>query len=925
MKRILCSLTLLAPLLLPIAAPAAVMIVAEPTLAQADTTDTRWAEAIELNNQGQQLLAIGRFQEALPLFEQALMIVREMGERQGEGTILNNIGVVYRNLGRNEQALDYYEQALAIVTEVGDRATEGVTLNNIGAVYDNLGRYEQALATYEEALAILTEVGDRRGEGITLTNIGLVYSNLGRYEQALATYEQALAIAEEIGDRRGEGTTLSNIGLVYRNLGRYEQALATYEQALAIRTEVGDRAGEGTTLSNIGVVYNSLGRYEQALDYYEQALAIRTEVGDRAGEGTTLSNIGAVYRNLGRYEQALATYEQALAISTEVGDRAGEGTTLQHLAALHQAQGDIDTALAWWQEGLALEETDLSRNLVIGSEESKQAYIATISGTTNAVISLHLQDANANPVAARLALTTVLRRKGRILDAVTDSLQRLRENLTPELTTVLDDYTSTQTQLSNLIYRGLGDEDPEIYRNQLDTLQQQAEDLENQLAQASAEFRIETQPVELADIQALIPADAALVELVRYEPFDADEPFGERFGESRYAAYILHPNGDIQWADLGDAATIDQAAVAFLETTQNPTTRSQVRTTGRALDELVMEPIRPLLGDATHLLLSPDSQLNLIPFAALVDEQDQYLVETYTLTHLTTGRDLLRLQNRTPSQQPPVIFANPDYNTADEVQIASIPNTPRPTGEGTGERANDRSTDIATLQFDPLPGTQLEVDAIAPLLDDALVLTDADATENVLKQLESPSILHIATHGFFLQDVEFVPPNTRSNDATIFIETLADRPPTDRPTSNENPLLRSGLVFAGFNQRSSLGEDGVLTALEAANLDLRGTRLVVMSACETGVGDVANGEGVYGLRRAFVMAGAESQLMSLWKVSDQGTAELMQLYYDRLLSGEDRSEALRQVQLELLAAPAYSHPYYWSSFLFSGDWTPITE
>ncbi|MGB3514963.1 MAG: CHAT domain-containing protein, partial [Elainellaceae cyanobacterium] len=141
----------------------------------------------------------------------------------------------------------------------------------------------------------------------------------------------------------------------------------------------------------------------------------------------------------------------------------------------------------------------------------------------------------------------------------------------------------------------------------------------------------------------------------------------------------------------------------------------------------------------------------------------------------------------------------------------------------------------------------------------------------------------------------------------------------------ENPLLRSGLVFAGFNQRSSLGEDGVLTALEAANLDLRGTRLVVMSACETGVGDVANGEGVYGLRRAFVMAGAESQLMSLWKVSDQGTAELMQLYYDRILSGEDRSEALRQVQLELLAAPAYSHPYYWSSFLFSGDWTPITE
>ncbi|MGB7314464.1 MAG: CHAT domain-containing protein, partial [Nodosilinea sp.] len=338
-----------------------------------------------------------------------------------------------------------------------------------------------------------------------------------------------------------------------------------------------------------------------------------------------------------------------------------------------------------------------------------------------------------------------------------------------------------------------------------------------------------------------------------------------------------------------------------------------------------------LLGNATHLLLSPDSQLNLIPFAALLDEQDRYLAQTYTLTHLTTGRDLLRLQNPAPSQQPPILFANPNYDTADpsgtQLIAASSPSTsPRPQGEGPGVRAAQRSSDIADLRFGPLPGTQQEVDAITPLLpDNAILLTEANATENALKQVQAPSILHIATHGFFLEDVEFVPPPgaTRGDRATIEIISTGQAPPPTRPTSTENPLLRSGLALAGFNPRTSAGEDGVLTALEATGLNLRGTRLVVLSACETGVGQVANGEGVYGLRRAFVMAGAESQLMSLWKVDDFGTAELMQRYYQRLQNGEGRSEALRQVQLEFLEAPAYQHPYYWASFLFSGEWRPL--
>jgi CHAT domain-containing protein len=233
------------------------------------------------------------------------------------------------------------------------------------------------------------------------------------------------------------------------------------------------------------------------------------------------------------------------------------------------------------------------------------------------------------------------------------------------------------------------------------------------------------------------------------------------------------------------------------------------------------------------------------------------------------------------------------------------------------------------LKFASLDGTKLEADTIAPLFPNVTVLTQSQATENALKQLQSPSILHIATHGFFLEDVECVPASDArgafSTPATIVPEYVGDRKQVCRPTpsNTENPLLRSGLALAGFNPRTSGTEDGVLTALEAAGLNLYGTRLVVLSACETGLGDIQNGEGVYGLRRAFVTAGAQSQLMSLWKVDDYGTSELMSLYYQRLQKGEGRSEALRQVQLEMMQAPAYQHPYYWASFIFSGDWSGI--
>ena len=905
--------------------------------------------ASSLNNLALLYQEQGQFRESEPLHLESLTIRRQqLGDSHPNvATSLNNLASLYLAQGRYREAEPLYNEALRIRREqLGDSHPDVATsLSPLASLYLAQGRYGEAESLSQEALRIRREqLGDSHpGVATSLNTLANLYQAQGRYGKAEPLYQEVLSILrEQLGDSHPDvASSLNNLAELYRAQGRFGESEPLHLEALRIRREhLSDRHPDvAFSLNNLALLYQEQGRYREADSLYQEALSIRREqLGDRhPNVATSLNNLAGLYRLQGRYEAAKPLHLESLSIDREqLGDsHPSVAISLNNLAWLYRDQGEINTALTWLQQGLSVQETNLSLNFAIGSDDRKRAYIATISSTTDSAISLHLQDADTNPTAARLALTTVLRRKGRVLDAVTDTQQLLRQNLSPDLAPLLDEFTAVQTQLAAQLYAGLGDQDPAAYRDRIDNLRQEANRLENELSLRSAEFRVETEPVEIEAVQALIPADAALVELVQYRPFNPAASQSERWDTPRYAAYILHNSGDPKWVDLGDAAAIDTAARAFLAATRTANSLSQARTTARALDELVMAPIRPLLGDATHLLLSPDSQLNLVPFAALLDEQDRYLVETYTLTHLTTGRDLLRLQNPAPSQQPPVIFANPNYDTAEAVPFDSAQGTgsrslsgvvraasPEVTGSGT------RSTDIADLRFGPLPGTQQEVDAIAPLLpDNTVILTEATATENALKQVQAPSILHITTHGFFLEDVEFVPSPgaTRGDRAFIDIVSTGEAPPPTRRVSNENPLLRSGLAMAGFNSRDSAGEDGVLTALEATGLNLRGTRLVVLSACETGVGDVATGEGVYGLRRAFVMAGAESQLMSLWKVDDFGTAELMQRYYQRLADGEGRSEALRQVQLEFIEAPAYQHPYYWASFLFSGEWSPMGD
>jgi CHAT domain-containing protein len=382
----------------------------------------------------------------------------------------------------------------------------------------------------------------------------------------------------------------------------------------------------------------------------------------------------------------------------------------------------------------------------------------------------------------------------------------------------------------------------------------------------------------------------ALVEFYLYRPFNPKfTKESDQFGKPRYVVYILPPRGEVQWEDLGDATTIDSSVEVWRAALRDPN-RADVKQLGRKLDEQLMRPVRKLLGQTRNLLLSPDGQLNLIPFEALVDEQDHYLIENYSVTYVTSGRDLLRLQVHVPSRQAPLVVANPSFDLA----ASSASNTPI-----VQQEEARRSTDFMQQKFESLPSTGVEARELEVLLPGAKVLTGGEATEAAIKQVHGPSVLHIATHGFFLADQKS--------------EALS-----------ENPLLRAGLILAGANQhRSGAGEDGILTAEEIASLDLWGTKLAVLSACDTGLGEVKNGEGVYGLRRALVLAGAESQVISLWEVADKPTRELMVGYYTGLQHGEGRSQALRTVQLKMLHSRDRRHPYYWASFIESGEWANL--
>lgn len=892
-----------------------------------------------------QLWVAQRVDEADRLYQRALELRREKDGPDSAlyATYLQN----YASFLWGRNAFSAAEQRYLEAKEIIDRATKpddpqraGV-LMGLGWLYWAQGQHQKAVKQFDQAMALLEKLysGTLKDPSMSaglLLGIASIYATGGRTdlarpleERGEKLYRDAIADIEKQHGRLDQRLVvpLSALAGLAQRRREWDQADAMVRRVSAIyaaQKNPGSKVAEVGSLTTLATLERQRGRPRRALPMLEKVRGLYRAHYGAYMASTVEHQIADLHRELGEYRPARRMLEKVVATSRKTwGPRhplvAGQ---LASLAMLHMAEGKPALSIGRLREALDIQEPNLALVLATGTESDHATYFARIAYELHMALTLHTRYARTDPAAARLALTTVLRRKGRILDAAASSVAVLRGKLGADDQKLLDELAAAREQLARLIVAGpKATESPDDYAAEVGKLEREVKRLEDQVRRVSGAYRVQSQPIELAAVQRAIPADAVLVEIVLYQPYDARAPTYNpgRPPARRYLAYLLRRTGDPTFVDLGEAAAIDADADELLAALADPAS-GDVKALGKRLHGRAFKALAARLGTTRRILIAPDGLLALVPFGALVDDSDRHLIHRFNFSYLTSGRDLLRVGAGGAAKQGPVIVADPRFDEAEPAAPAA--KTAAKTAPKVASRGV-RSRDLRGRKWERLPGTAEEADALVALFgkDQVHVLRGPRATEAALKKVHGPRLLHIATHGFFLPAEP--PPAARDDGpapAGPVMPVFAVQAASSGP---ENPLLRSGLALAGANKLSSGGEDGILTALEAAGLDLWGTQLVVLSACETGVGKVTEGDGVHGLRRAIVIAGAESIVMSLWQVDDAATRELMTGYYRKLEAGSGRSDALREVQLSMLRKPKTSHPYYWASFVPSGSWTPI--
>jgi tetratricopeptide (TPR) repeat protein len=569
-----------------------------------------------LGSFGQLYQAQGRYDNAEAMLQSALTIASSSVGRESPlvATLLNRLGELYRLAGRYSEAEETGLKALTLQANLfGTQHPDYAgTLNNLALVYTTQGRYPDATPLFEQAVTILENtLGDQHPSvALSLNNWAELYRNQGNYEAAAPLYQRALAIQTTVlSDAHPDlAITLNNLALLSYQSGNLEDATELQEQAVTIFEQAlgTDHPLLGLALNNLAETYRIRGFNEAAKPRFERALAIqRKTLSDNHPDiGLTLNNLGLVKLAEKDFDQAETHFLEALRIfKTSLGDKHPNlSLVLNNLALLYQLQGNPSAALKQLQQSQAIEDYNLTLILSTGSETTKAAYIESLPELSHN-ISFNLQFANDNEAAAQLALLTILQRKGRVLDAVTDNLKSLRQRLNPADQQLLEDWANLRSQLATLIVGGLGNQSPDLYQNKVTNLEQQIQALEKTLGDRSSEFRSEAQPIALESIQSLIPDNAALIEFVVYHPLVPEDFNGQLYGPPRYGVYLLKPSGEILWHDLGDAATLDEQVGEFRRLLQSRSPRFQAL--ARNLYTALIEPLQPALSDIDHLLISP--------------------------------------------------------------------------------------------------------------------------------------------------------------------------------------------------------------------------------------------------------------------------------------------------------------------------------
>jgi len=837
---------------------------------------TRQAEAERLFEQGNQQAIISQFREALQSWEQALTIYREIGSRQGEAASLGNLGAAYQSLGQFHRAIEFHQQQLEISREIGDRQGEVASLGNLGNAYQSLGQFHRAIEFYQQSLEIKREIGHRQGEANSLGNLGNAYYSLGQFHRAIEFHQQYLKISREIGNRQGEANSLSSLGIAYDSLGQFHRAIEFHQQSLEIKREIGHRQGEANSLGNLGNAYNSLGQFHRAIEFHQQYLEISREIGNRQGEANSLGNLGNAYNSLGQFHRAIEFHQQYLEISREIGNRQGEANSLGNLGNAYNSLGQFHRAIEFLEQSLEIKRE-------IGDRVGESISLNNLGYT---FLQTHQLTEGETALRASIAIHETLRselvsndHKASIFETQISAYRLLQQALIAQ--TRFDEALEISEMSRSRAF-------VELLRQTLLTTTPQSPPYQGGEEELSQSPPYQGEEQELSKILPLKPPlskgglgglSIPKIQQIARDRNSTIVEYSIIYSDIIYI-WVIQPNGNIthRLANLEplnqQKQTLKQiilkAGVSIgTNETDDEGNKIQLESqykrdeTGRfpllqLLHQILIEPIIDLLPtDANSpIIFVPHYDLFLVPFAALQDSNNRYLIENHTI--LTS-----------PSIQVLEITREHQNRVRGLRQAALI----------VGDPTIAPKFKENPYKLRQIPRAKEAAEAIAATLGTEAISGENATKVAILDRMLNTRIVHLSAHGL-LDDFQ-----------------------------------GSGIPGAIILAPSGDTDDGALVAAEILQLKLD-SELVVLSACSTGGGKIT-GDGVIGLSRCFILAGVPSIIVSLWNMGAISAKLLMTEFYENLAGGENRAAALRCAMLTTKAR--FPSPIAWAAFTLIGE------
>ncbi len=844
-----------------------------------------------LNEQGQQLYTSGNYDEAIKVFEKAKMAAeKEFGKKHSNyASVCNNLAVVYRIQDLYDKAEKLHIEAKEIHFEILPQDSLGYaeSCDNLAALYHEKTIYHKAEPLYKEAKEIRLKVLGKKHQdyGLSCANLATLYNSQGLYAQAVPLFLEAKEVCinnsqkDVIYARVCEGLATS-----YQEQELYNKAEFWFIEAKAIYLKVLGKNDMDYALAcnNLANLYVLKKKYDQAYPLYEEVLAnYSTNYGeDHADYATFCYNLGVLYFEQDVYDKAEKLFIKVKAIYLQtVGQEHPDYAMLCNgLGLLYARQGLYAKAEPLWVESINIKIKHIQSSFINLSEQEKRQYLAAEQHYFENYHSFIAEIIQKQPdynlqILLQNLVNLQLQTKAMLLGETQKMKKRI---LTSKNTTLINNFESWQL-LKNNIAKAYNLSIIERKRKRIDIakLENEANEIERALAITSIDFAKAFSPKNYTyqDLQNQLKADEVAIEIINIE------------ADSSYLAMFIGKS-DLQVINLGKNRLLESALKAYNDSIMN------LKDT-KSFYNIFWKPFLSSLKGAKKVYFCPDGIYHRLSLNTLQNpETKQFLGEEISMTMIGNLKDIFQNNTSNPKKTAE-LFGKPNYKRTKQQQK-------RKENDWEEDKNLDIFVGIKNINFKTLPGTATEVKEIATFLEKEKykigLFLEIDAAEEQLKATNSPKILHIATHGYFVLN----------------------------STNKSNEMLSSGIVLAGVNDLSNTNaEDGVLTAYEASTLNLDNTDLVVLSACQTGLGEVSSGEGVYGLQRGFKVAGAKAIMMSLWEVNDLATQDFMSIFYTNWLKTGNKKQALLAAQATVRAKISenkdYSHPYYWGAFVMIGE------